>query len=85
MYHPTAWHVTHWRDDAYSLGAYSTLLPGGRSQHRRVLGECLGGCLVIAGEACNPEAPAMTHGAWDDGIRAARLAVQAGALSLIHI
>lgn len=85
MYHPTAWHVTHWRDDAYSLGAYSTLLPGGRSQHRRVLGECLGGCLVIAGEACNPEAPAMTHGAWDDGIRAARLAVQAGARRVIVI
>ncbi len=85
MFHPTAWHVTHWRDDAYSLGAYSTLLPDGRPQHRFVLGECLDGRLVIAGEACNPEAPAMTHGAWDDGIRAARLAVQAGARRVIVI
>ncbi len=85
MYQPTAWHVTHWRDDAYSLGAYSTLLPGGRPQHRHVLGECLDGRLVIAGEACNPEAPAMTHGAWDDGTRAASLAVQAGARRVIVI
>lgn len=85
IYHPTAWHVTHWSEDAYSLGAYSTLLPGGRPEHRGVLGECLDGRLVIAGEACNPEAPAMTHGAWDDGIRAARLAVQAGARRVIVI
>ncbi|MGP0172780.1 FAD-dependent oxidoreductase [Pseudomonas sp. NCHU5208] len=82
---PTAWHVTHWRDDAYSLGAYSTLLHGGRPEHRRVLGECLHGRLVIAGEACNAQAPAMTHGAWDDGIRAARLAVQAGGRRVIVI
>ena len=85
MYQPTAWHVTHWCDDAYCLGAYSTLLPGGRPQHRHVLGECLDGRLVIAGEACNPKAPAMTHGAWDDGIRAARLAVQTGARRVIVI
>ena len=85
MHSPTAWHVTHWGDDPYSLGAYSTLLRGGRPEHRRVLGECLGTRLVIAGEACNPHAPAMTHGAWDDGIRAACLAVQSGARRVIVI
>ncbi len=85
MHSPTAWHVTHWGEDPYSLGAYSTLLRGGRPEHRHVLGECLASRLVIAGEACNPHAPAMTHGAWDDGIRAACLAVQSGARRVIVI
>lgn len=82
---PTAWHVTHWSLDSYCRGAYSTLLPGGTPAHRATLGECLGGRLVIAGEACNPRAPAMVHGAWDDGIRAAKLAVRAGARRVIVI
>lgn len=82
---PIAWHVTHWRDDPFSLGSYSTLLPGGTPAHRRILGECLGGRLVLAGEACNPQAPAMTHGAWDDGRRAADLALRAGARRVIVI
>lgn len=85
VHRPIAWHVTHWSHDPYSLGAYSTLLPGGTPAHRSVLGECLGGCLAIAGEACNPKAPAMVHGAWDDGIRAADLAVRAGARRVIVI
>jgi len=85
VYCPTAWHVTHWGDDAFCRGAYSTLLPGGSQGHRRALGECLGGRLVIAGEACNPQAPAMTHGAWDDGIRAAELAIRHNARRVIVI
>lgn len=85
MYCPSAWHVTHWSDDAFCRGAYSTLLPGGSQDHRRALGECLGGRLVIAGEACNPQAPAMTHGAWDDGTRAAELAIQNNARRVIVI
>ncbi|WP_207886181.1 NAD(P)/FAD-dependent oxidoreductase [Pseudomonas sp. 30_B] len=85
VHRPTAWHVTHWSRDSYCRGAYSTLLPGGTPVHRATLGECLGGRLVIAGEACNPRAPAMVHGAWDDGIRAAKLAVRAGARRVIVI
>ncbi|MNG94683.1 Putrescine oxidase [compost metagenome] len=85
MRRPTAWHVTHWRDDPYSRGAYSTLLPGGTPAHRSTLGEALGGRLLIAGEACNPKAPAMTHGAWDDGLRAADVALNAGARRVIVI
>lgn len=85
VHRPTAWHVTHWSLDSYCGGAYSTLLPGGTPAHRATLGECLGGRLVIAGEACNPRAPAMVHGAWDDGIRAAKLAVRAGARRVIVI
>lgn len=85
MHRPTAWHVTHWSDDPFSLGAYSALLPGGRPAHRAALGACLDGRLVLAGEACNPRAPAMTHGAWDDGLRAAELALRAGARRVIVI
>jgi monoamine oxidase len=85
MHRPTAWHVTHWSDDPFSLGAYSALLPGGTPAHRATLGACLDGRLVLAGEACNPRAPAMTHGAWDDGLRAAELALRAGARRVIVI
>lgn len=85
VHRPTAWHVTHWSHDIYCQGAYSSLLPGGRPEHRAALGECLGERLVIAGEACNPRAPAMVHGAWDDGIRAADLAVRSGATRVIVI
>lgn len=85
MHKPLAWHVTHWRNDPFSRGAYSTLLPGGTPRHRQVLGECLYGRLVLAGEACNPKAPAMAHGAWDDGLRAADLALAAGARQVIVI
>lgn len=82
---PTAFHVTHWSDDPFSRGAYSTLLPGGTPEHRRRLGEALDGKLVLAGEACNPVAPAMTHGAWNDGLRAATLAMASGARRVLVI
>ena len=84
-YRPTAFHVTHWSTDPFSRGAYSTLLPGGTPEHRRRLGEVLGGKLVLAGEACNPNAPAMTHGAWDDGLRAAKAAIESSARRVLVI
>ncbi|MFV3334387.1 FAD-dependent oxidoreductase [Pseudomonas sp. NY15437] len=82
---PIAFHVTHWCDDPFSRGAYSTLLAGATPEHRRRLGEALGGRLVLAGEACNPVAPAMTHGAWNDGLRAAELALENGARRVLVI
>ncbi|MFG0322349.1 FAD-dependent oxidoreductase [Pseudomonas sp. zjy_15] len=85
VHRPTAWHITHWSSDPFSLGAYSSLLPGGLPQHRSALGHVLHGRLVIAGEACNASAPAMTHGAWNDGLRAAEAAVSAGASKVIVI
>lgn len=84
-HHPIRFHVTHWSDDPFSRGAYSSLLPGGTPEHRRSLGEVLDGKLVLAGEACNPVAPAMTHGAWNDGLRAARIAIEAGARRVLVI
>ncbi|MDF3931819.1 flavin monoamine oxidase family protein [Pseudomonas citronellolis] len=85
MHQPSAWYVTHWSDDPFSGGAYSTLLPGGTPAHRATLGACLGRRLALAGEACNPRAPAMTHGAWDDGLRAADLALAAGARRVLVV
>ncbi|MFV3288270.1 FAD-dependent oxidoreductase [Pseudomonas sp. NY11955] len=85
VHRPTAWHVTHWSSDPFSLGAYSALLPGGTPQHRTALGQVLHERLVIAGEACNAGAPAMTHGAWNDGLRAAEAALSAGARKVIVI
>lgn len=85
VHRPTAWHVTHWSTDPFSLGAYSALLPGGTPQHRSDLGQVLHERLVIAGEACNASAPAMTHGAWNDGLRAAEAALSAGARRVIVI
>lgn len=82
---PTAFHVTHWSDDPFSCGAYSTLLPGATPEHRRRLGEPLNGRLVLAGEACNPIAPAMTHGAWNDGLRAADIAIESAARRVLVI
>ncbi|MGC4007679.1 MAG: FAD-dependent oxidoreductase [Pseudomonas sp.] len=84
-HHPTAFHVTHWSDDPFSRGAYSILLPGGTPEHRRRLGKALDSKLVLAGEACNPVAPAMTHGAWNDGLRAAELALESGARRVLVI
>lgn len=84
-HHPIRFHVTHWSDDPFSRGAYSSLLPGGTPEHRRSLGEVLDGKLVLAGEACDPVAPAMTHGAWNDGLRAARIAIEAGARRVLVI
>jgi monoamine oxidase len=75
VHRPTAWHVTHWSTDPFSLGAYSALLPGGR-RSIGVPGPSAERALVIAGEACNATAPAMTHGAWDDGLRAAEAALR---------
>ncbi|WEK32694.1 MAG: FAD-dependent oxidoreductase [Candidatus Pseudomonas phytovorans] len=85
VHRPTAWHVTHWSADPFSLGAYSALLSGGTSQHRSALGQVLQQRLVIAGEACSAAAPAMTHGAWNDGLRAAEAALSAGARKVIVI
>ncbi|WP_313712572.1 FAD-dependent oxidoreductase [Pseudomonas sp.] len=82
---PTAWHVTHWSTDPFSLGAYSALLPGGTGQHRAILGQLQENRLIIAGEACSVTAPAMTHGAWEDGLRAAEAALRAGARKVIVI
>ena len=68
---PIAWHVTRWCDDPYSQGAYSAMLPGGDVSLRRLLSTPIDNRLFLAGEAFNHDHCAMTHSAWDSGIRAA--------------
>ncbi|MDT4813705.1 HpnE: squalene-associated FAD-dependent desaturase [compost metagenome] len=82
---PTAWHVTRWYADPFSLGAYSALLPGGKAEHRAQLAAPVDGRLAIAGEGVNPENPGMTHGAWDSGLAAAHLALEAGAHKVLVV
>lgn len=73
-FQPLAWHVARWGDEQYSGGSWSALAPGGSAEHRATLGRPIDGRLVIAGDATNPTAPSMTHGAHDEGVRAARWA-----------
>jgi monoamine oxidase len=71
---PLAVHVARWGDDPWSRASWSALAPGGSAADRRVLGTPINGRLVLAGDATNPTAPSMTHGAFDEGVRAARWA-----------
>lgn len=71
---PLAGHVARWGDDPWARGAWSTLAPGGRADDRATLGRPIGDRLVLAGEATDPLAPAMVHGAWSAGREAAHWA-----------
>lgn len=82
---PLAWHVSHWTDDPYSRGAWSVVLPGGSPADRAAAGRPVDGRFVLAGEATHPDQAAMTHGAWEEGERAARWAIETGADSVIVI
>ncbi len=70
--------VSHWWDDPYSLGAWSGLRTGASPQVRALLGEPVSPRLWLAGEYTNPEQTGMTHGACEEGVRAASLVLAAG-------
>lgn len=70
---PLSYHVSRWSEDPYSLGSWSQLCVGGETQlHRKILGSPISDDLILAGEACDVDFPAMVNGAWDSGKRAAR-------------
>lgn len=71
-----AWHVARWGDDPWSRGSWTALAPGGSPAHRAALGTPVDGRFVVAGDATNPLAPSMTHGAFDEGVRAAHWAAR---------
>jgi monoamine oxidase len=73
---PVAWHVARWGDDEFSRGSWSALAPGGSPAHRAALGIPIDDRFVVAGDATNPLAPSMTHGAYDEGVRAAHWAAR---------
>ena len=69
---PISWHVQRWSEEEFTGGAWSQLVEGGSMQDRKALGSPISPRLIIAGEACDPDMPAMVHGAAASGCRAAR-------------
>lgn len=84
MHRPLRWHVTRWHEDAFCGGAYASLLPGGRPEHRLLLAEPVDRQLILAGEALHAQ-PGMTHSAWESGRRAAHHAQSSGARRVLVI
>lgn len=83
---PVAFHVARWGDDPWAGGSWSALAPGGSAADRARIGEPVDGRFVVAGDATNPVAPSMTHGAFEEGRRAARWAVEdAGARRIVVV
>ncbi|MEE4236165.1 MAG: FAD-dependent oxidoreductase, partial [Anderseniella sp.] len=74
----TAYAVSHWWDDPYSLGAWSGLRVGAGPGVRALLGQPVSARLMLAGEYTNPEQAGMTHGAYEEGVRAAQAMLAAG-------
>lgn len=69
--------VSRWWDDPFSRGAWSVLHVGGTAETRRALGQPFGR-IVLAGEATHPEQAGMTHGAYEEGLRAAAWCIDNG-------
>jgi len=78
------WAVSRWGTDPFSLGSWSHLRPGASPADRRTLGRPFGR-LVIAGEATHPTKNAMTHGAFEEGRRAARWCLGEGAERVVVV
>ena len=69
---PTAYVITRWHNDPYSLGSYSYLAPGVSVNNYKLLGKPVNNRLFFAGEATSLTDPATVHGAYSSGIRAAK-------------
>lgn len=63
-------HATRWSKDPWTLGAFSTAVPGGQSA-RKVLSKPLGDQVWFAGEAVHESLWGTVAGAWEVGERAA--------------
>lgn len=68
---PTAFQVTHWGQDPFSLGSYSYAPVGANGAEHDVLAEPLGDRLFFAGEATHRRFPSTVHGAYLSGLREA--------------
>lgn len=77
--------VSHWWDDPWSRGAWSVLRVGATAGTRAALGRPIANRLVLAGEATHPTQAGMTHGAYEEGCRAARWAIDAGHRSVMVV
>jgi monoamine oxidase len=68
---PSAAIVTRWRSDPFTLGAYSSIRPGGSGADYATLATPPGERLILAGEHTSRAYPATVHGAFLSGERAA--------------
>jgi polyamine oxidase len=68
---PTGSLVTRWGTDQYARGSYSFIAVGSSPDDMHALGEPVGGRLLFAGEATNPEWFGTVHGAYMSGLREA--------------
>ncbi len=69
---PTAVAVTSWATDRYSGGAYTHIPPGANPADADLLGEPVGGRLLVAGEHTQSARLAYADGAMTSGIREAQ-------------
>ncbi|MBY0611329.1 MAG: FAD-dependent oxidoreductase [Beijerinckiaceae bacterium] len=68
-------HVTNWWSDPSSRGSWS-VTPPGKALAREALQQPVGGRLFFAGEATSPTQWGTAGGAWLEGTRAARAALE---------
>ncbi len=69
---PSAFLRSRWSRDPFTRGAFSFDAVGSTPELRASLAEPIADRLVIAGEATSSDAPGTVHGAYAEGIRAAR-------------
>lgn len=70
--------VSSWNADPFTKGCYSFQSVGFSAADREPLAEPVGSTLFFAGEHVSVN-PAYVHGAWDSGVKAAMLAINATA------
>lgn len=75
---PSGYAVSRWADDPWSGGSWSLIGRYGSPADRVALGTPVGNRLRVAGEATHPTRAGMTHGAYEQGVDAARWAAGAG-------
>lgn len=69
---PTDFMMTHWGDDPYTLGSYSTLSKHANRNDYNLLASSVENKLFFAGEATHTNYPSTMHGAFLSGERAAK-------------
>jgi hypothetical protein len=70
-----SFHVSRWSEDKFSMGSWSQLLVNGSPKDREQLASPLSSSLILAGEACDVDMPAMVNGAFCSGKHAAEWAL----------
>merc|ERR1711884_545870 len=68
---PVQTRCSTWRDDPYSMGAYSYIKPKGDPRVRRTLARPVSKSLFFAGEHTDWHSPATMQGGYMSGVRAA--------------